>query len=78
MCSVMRGVYSTVCTGVEMGTVLCVGCRYGVVLKELGSRGDAREAQLTSISLQPLFWGAWSELAILCEDREMVREVIQL
>lgn len=47
-------------------------CRYGVVLKELGSRSEAREAQLNSLSLQPLFWGAWSELAILCDSREMV------
>ena len=46
--------------------------RYGVVLKELGCRKEAREAQLTSISLQPLFWGAWSELANLCDNREMV------
>jgi anaphase-promoting complex subunit 8 len=45
---------------------------YGVVLRELGCREKAREAQLQSISLQPLFWGAWSELASLCETREML------
>ena len=30
--------------------------------------------QLTSLSLQPMFWGAWFELAGLCEDREMVNK----
>ena len=42
------------------------------MLKELECRSEAREAQLNSLSLQPLFWGAWSELAILCDSREMV------
>jgi anaphase-promoting complex subunit 8 len=45
---------------------------YGVVLRELGCHSEAREAQLSSLSLQPLFWGAWSELATLCESREML------
>ena len=43
-----------------------------MVLKELGSHKEAREVQLTSLSLEPLFWGAWSELATLCENRERV------
>ena len=47
-------------------------CRYGVVLRELGCSKEAREAQLTSLNIQPLFWGAWSELVSLCETREMV------
>ena len=44
-----------------------------MVLKELGCRGEARSMLLTSLSLRPLFWGSWLELAGLCEDREMVR-----
>ncbi|CAI8009131.1 Cell division cycle protein 23 homolog, partial [Geodia barretti] len=45
---------------------------YGVVLRELSCKKDAREAQMMSLSLQPLFWGAWSELASLCDSREML------
>ena len=51
---------------------VCVSVRYGVVLKELGCRSEARDTLLLSLSLQPLFWGAWFELAALCEDRDMV------
>lgn len=46
-----------------------------MVLRELSCNKEAREAQLMSVSLQPLFWGAWSELANLCETREMVGDV---
>ena len=43
-----------------------------MVLRELGCCQEAREALLTSLNIQPLFWGAWSELVGLCESREMV------
>ena len=64
--------HESVCLLVTCSLSLHTTCRYGVVLRELGCHSEAREAQLSSLSLQPLFWGAWSELATLCESREMV------
>ena len=46
---------------------------YGVVLKELSAPAEARKMFIQSISLSPLLWASWRELAKLCEDRTMVR-----
>ena len=46
--------------------------RYGVVLKELSAPAEARKMFIHSISLTPLLWASWRELAKLCEDRAMV------
>jgi hypothetical protein len=46
--------------------------RYGVVLRELSAPAEARKMFIQSISLSPLLWGSWRELAKLCEDRTMV------
>ena len=45
---------------------------YGVVLKELSAPAEARKMFIQSISLSPLLWASWRELAKLCEDRTMV------
>ena len=54
-----------------VGVVLSL-FRYGVVLKELRSEEEAKEMFLCSLSLTPLLWSSWQELAKLCKDREMV------
>ena len=48
-------------------------CSYGVVLKELTDKVTAHEMFVKSLSMEPLLWCSWKELAKLCEDREMVR-----
>ena len=44
---------------------------YGVVLKKLSNEEEAREMLLRSLSLTPMLWSSWLELAKLCGDREM-------
>ena len=50
--------------------------RYGVVLRELGMKVEAREKLLKSCELAPLLWSSWQELTKLCESREMVRDIL--
>lgn len=45
---------------------------YGVVLKNLSNEEEARKMLLHSLSLTPMLWSSWHELAKLCKDREMV------
>ena len=46
--------------------------RYGVVLKELGLKEDALEVFVEAVEKEPLHWGSWSELALLCKTKEQV------
>ena len=41
-------------------------------MKELSAQTEARNMFLQSVSLTPLLWASWQELAKICEDRAMV------
>eukprot|EP00276_Gloeochaete_wittrockiana_P012349 CAMPEP_0184374476 /NCGR_PEP_ID=MMETSP1089-20130417/165045_1 /TAXON_ID=38269 ORGANISM="Gloeochaete wittrockiana, Strain SAG46.84" /NCGR_SAMPLE_ID=MMETSP1089 /ASSEMBLY_ACC=CAM_ASM_000445 /LENGTH=565 /DNA_ID=CAMNT_0026717491 /DNA_START=2202 /DNA_END=3899 /DNA_ORIENTATION=- len=45
---------------------------YGVVLKELELKGQAREILVRSVNAYPWNWSAWHDLAAVCPDRETV------
>ena len=46
--------------------------RYGVVEREAGQVGVAREKFVKACHLNPLIWAVWEELAHTCTDRDMV------
>jgi hypothetical protein len=43
-----------------------------VVLKKLDLHREALDALLEAVHKEPLYWGAWLELALLITDKEMV------
>ncbi|ESO98293.1 hypothetical protein LOTGIDRAFT_114719, partial [Lottia gigantea] len=45
---------------------------YGVILRKLDLNKTAVEILVESVTLEPLHWGAWQELALLITDREML------
>ena len=45
-----------------------------MVLKELSDREGARRLLLKCLSLTPMLWSAWLELAKLMDDRKMVSQ----
>ena len=49
--------------------------RYGVVLRDLEMKEQARDALTKACFEVPLLWAAWQELYKLCENREMVQTV---
>lgn len=49
--------------------------RYGVVLKKLDLIKEAIDVLGEAVHKEPLFWGAWYELATLVVDKDMVRAV---
>ncbi|XP_057307067.1 cell division cycle protein 23 homolog isoform X1 [Hydractinia symbiolongicarpus] len=48
---------------------------YGIVLKNLELDKEAIENLECSIQMQPLFWSAWEELAGLCKDRQILKDL---
>jgi hypothetical protein len=48
---------------------------YGVVLSELGNTIDAQKQLIKSVESFPLNWSAWEQLALLCENMDMINEI---
>jgi len=48
---------------------------YGMVLQKLDITDEAIKALSSSLSMQPMNWGAWLELVALCKDRPMLKEL---
>ena len=76
------GCYLYVMLAIQLRTVLCmyvfVCASYAVVLKASRNEEEARKLLLESLSLIPLLWCSWQELAKLCDNREMVCSNIKI
>lgn len=46
--------------------------RYGVILKKLDLTNEAVNVLVEAVQAEPLHWGAWLELSLLINDRDMV------
>ena len=51
---------------------------YGIILKELSDKSNARKMLMKSLSLVPLLWCSWKELTKLSDDREMVGHIFAM
>eukprot|EP01120_Amphizonella_sp_Union-15-10_P015448 TRINITY_DN7954_c0_g1_i3.p1 TRINITY_DN7954_c0_g1~~TRINITY_DN7954_c0_g1_i3.p1 ORF type:complete len:560 (+),score=103.78 TRINITY_DN7954_c0_g1_i3:125-1804(+) len=45
---------------------------FGIVLRELDMKAQARKVLLQSVNVYPWNWSAWQDLGLLCTSREMV------
>lgn len=49
---------------------------YGVVLKELGLKQEALKMFVEAVEKEPLFWGSWIEIALLCNTKEELQSLV--
>lgn len=69
----LLGLKSALATRVDNGQLDGYGYYlYGIVLKELKQKEDARQMLLRSVHLCPLLWSSWQELAKLCDNRDVL------